>query len=500
MIEVFISKSPVVRIIKIPLQILVWFLCIPNFVKAGDTVFTSRPDTRNWNPQYMQEVFLEEFNGDRLDKNVWAVDLCKSRGYMGNNEGEPDNIEVSNGSLKLTVHHKPGNIDNNCWDNSQFISDYTTAEITTQWDRFKYGCFEAKCFFPRGDHFYYAYWLWGPGGEGYPSDGYISEIDIAEGTEWGDGTNHEMKTSVHYWSEKDGEIKLPKDWTFGYGTDFEGAWHVYKIIWNVYEMIYYVDDTEIWRRSKYYTDMDTTTNDVGMTEIIPGIPYHVREYFPNDEMQTTFQMHIQKNVPLSDLPVSMEVDYVKVSQYFLAPLIDCPKIIYSSDLVVLDVDSQATNISWHLEPASLFNKAHGSGMLAEIIPAPGMHGRAKITYWFNMPSGEKFSAAHDFLVDNKTSANRLLQQENDYSGSLLVSPNPAGNETTISFDGNYSFNAGWNIEIYTLSGQLKLKHDNLRTEDFKINLTGWEKGVYMVLAKNRNLSLTGKLAVTGSWK
>ncbi|HSO86358.1 MAG TPA: T9SS type A sorting domain-containing protein, partial [Draconibacterium sp.] len=77
---------------------------------------------------------------------------------------------------------------------------------------------------------------------------------------------------------------------------------------------------------------------------------------------------------------------------------------------------------------------------------------------------------------------------------------PAGNETTISFDGNYSFNAGWNIEIYNLSGQLKLKQDNLRTEDFKINLTGWEKGVYMVLVKNRNLSLTGKLAVTGSGK
>jgi hypothetical protein len=464
--------------------------------EAGDTVFASPPNTRYWNPEFMQEVFMDEFNGNHLNTDVWAIDLCKSRGYMGNNEGEPNNVKVSDGKLKLTVQYEPANIDSNCWQNTNFVSDYTTAEITTQWNRFKYGCFEAKCFFPRGDHFYYAYWLWGPGGDGYPTDGYTSEIDIAEGTEWSDGTNHEMKTSVHYWSQDSGEVKLPKDWTFGYGTDFEGDWHVYKIIWNIYELIYYVDDAEIWRRSKYYTDMDTTTNDVGMNQIVANTPYHNREYFPNDEMQTVFQMHIQKDVPLNDLPVSMEVEYVKVSQYFLAPRIDCPEIVYSDGIATLDVDSLATGISWHLSPDSLFAESRGLGTLAEIVAAPDMRGQAKITYTFKMPSGEEFNAAHEFKVESGASANQSLFIENEGAENLFIFPNPAMEEATISLRGGSGDESDWNIKIHTSGGQLKLKKNNLRSKDFKINLSDWEKGVYMINVKTSTGNLTGKLVVT----
>lgn len=52
-----------------------------------------------------------------------------------------------------------------------------------------------------------------------------------------------------------------------------------------------------------------------------------------------------------------------------------------------------------------------------------------------------------------------------------------------------------NIEIYNLSGQLKLKRENLRGNDFKINLSGWEKGVYLVRANSLKGELTGKLVV-----
>jgi len=464
-------------------------------VNAGDTVFAAPPDTRYWNPEYMQEVFIDEFNGNQLNTDVWAIDYCKSRGYKGNNEGEPNNIKVSDGTLKLIAQYEPANIDSNCWENTNFVSDYTTAEITTQWDRFKYGCFEAKCFFPRGDHFYYAYWLWGPGGDGYPKDGFTSEIDIAEGTEWRDGTNHDMKTSVHNWSQDTGGVKLPKDWTFGYGTQFEGDWHIYKLIWNPYEFIYYVDDTEIWRRSKYYTDLDTTTNDVGMNQIVANTPYHNREYFPNDEMQTTFQMHVQKDVRLDDLPESMAVEYVKVSQYFLAPQIDCPEIIYSSGKAKLDVDSMATNHSWHLSPDSLFRKIQGTGTLAEINAKPGMSGKATITWWFNMPSGEKFSVVDTFMLDKETSVKSLSSNKKEGSEKLLIHPNPADKIATISPKDILDPLTEWNIEVYNLKGQLILKRNNLQGKDFKINLSGWEKGVYVVRVHSREGEFTGKLVV-----
>jgi hypothetical protein len=462
-------------------------------VKAGDTVFTTPPDTRFWNPEYMQEVFLDEFNGDRLNTDVWAIDLCKSRGYSGNNEGEPKNIEVSNGTLKLTVHYEPANVDTNCWENTNFVSDYTTAEITTQWDRFKYGSFETKCFMPRGEHYCYAYWLWGPGGNGFPDNGFASEIDIAEGTEWSDGTNHEMKTSVHYWSHTDGEIKLPKDWSFGYGTKYEGDWHVYKLIWNPYEIILYIDESEIWRRSKYYTDADTTTNDVGIDQIIAGSLYQVRDYFPEHEMQNTFQMHIQNGVLPDEIPVSMEVDYVKVSQFFLAPEIDCADVIDSVGTAKLDVDSMANNISWHLSPDSLFQKTQGSGTLAEIIAAPGMQGQAILTYAFNMPSGETFSATHNFKVDGVSAVQPKFCVEKNLR--LSIYPNPGSEETTISMEEDLNSHTKWNLEIYTLSGQLKLEQNNLISKDFKINLSGWQKGVYMVRINNYNQVISGKLVV-----
>jgi len=135
---------------------------------AGDTIFTSPPNIRGWNTDYMYQVFLDDFDGTSLNTNVWWVEYCQSRGYKGNNEGEQNNIEVSNGTLKMTARYASGNIDNNCWDNSHFVSDYTTAEMSSRWDKYKYGCFEARCFMPRGDHFYYAYWLWGAGETGTP--------------------------------------------------------------------------------------------------------------------------------------------------------------------------------------------------------------------------------------------------------------------------------------------------------------------------------------------
>lgn len=477
-------------------QILpVIFFLISSAANAGDTIFTSAPNARNWNTEYMQQVFFEDFNGTRLNQEIWTVDYCKSRGYSGNNEGEPNNIKVSNGSLKLIVQYSPANKDTNCWENTNFVSDYTTAEITTQKHRFKYGSFEAKCLMPRGDHFYYAYWLWGPGGEGYPRDGYASEIDIAEGTEWSDGTHHEMKTSVHYWSHTNGEIKLPPDWTFGYDSKYEGEWHIYKLIWNPFEINYFVDDTLIWTRSKHYKFFDRKMNDVEMNEIVANSVYKARDYFPNHEMQTTFQMHIQKGVLPEEIPVSMEVEYVKVKQYFLSPEIICPKIIYSEGSAKLDVDSLATNISWSLSPTEWFTNNSGIGKNAYIKSLPDKQGETTLTYTFTMPSGEIFSAKHNFLLKQGTSANRGISSSNNSQADLNIIPNPANNETTISIGEKSNPQTEWNLEIYNAGGQLKFKKYNLLGSQYKINLSGWAIGVYLVRVNGPDGGLAGKLIV-----
>lgn len=64
----------------------------------------------------------------------------------------------------------------------------------------------------------------------------------------------------------------------------------------------------------------------------------------------------------------------------------------------MDVASEATNITWQLTPASLFTTSTGSGKTANIVSASGAIGVGKITYTFQMPSGETFTAYKDFNV------------------------------------------------------------------------------------------------------
>ncbi len=375
------------------------------FARAGDTIFTAPPNFRSWNTEYMQQVFFDGFDGTSLDQNIWTVELCRGRGYKENNEGEPDNIEVSNGTLKLFSKYNPGNIDKNCWDSSHFVSDYTSAEIWTQNYpyRYKYGSFEAKCFMPRGDHFYYAYWLWGPGGNGFPFDGFTSEVDISEGVEWNDGTHHKMKATFHLWPQDGGgEIELPEDVSKSYGTEYEGDWHIYKMIWNPYEIIFYIDSNEVWRRTRFHTNKDLEKNDVSMNEIETGITYNDRNWFPNDEMATVFQMHIQKGVLPWELPAAMEVDYVEVKQFFLTPEIDCPDFICSTQTITLDADPNAENVRWDLTPASLFETASGTGGSALIKAANGARGEGNITFSFEMQSGETYSIGKSFWLGKPT--------------------------------------------------------------------------------------------------
>lgn len=425
--------------------VLMLFFLTAFIANAGDTIFNTPPNMRRWNPAYMQQKFSDDFNGTSLNQNIWCVEQCQSRGYQANNEGEPNNIEVSNGTLKLTARYSPGNIDNNCWENTHFTSNYTTAEIGSYADpyRFKYGSFEAKCFMPKGNHYYYAYWLWGPDGGGYPYDGTTSEIDIAEGCEWTyDGSHHNMKSTFHLWAQS-GEITIPGDATTGYGTTYEGAWHIYKILWDPYEVIFYVDENEVWRRTRYYTGSDSKANDVGRSQIIPNVVYHDRAWFPNDKMVTIFQMHNTAYTNLADLPVSMQVDYVSVKQFFLAPEITLStQTVCTSGTATMDVDPAATNITWQLSPSSLFTTSSGTGLTANITTSPTASGTGTITFTFSMPSGETFTASKSFLIGLSASI----------TGSTTISVGGTGNWTAHTTCGTPPFSYEWYLSENNVTG------------------------------------------------
>jgi hypothetical protein len=65
----------------------------------------------------------------------------------------------------------------------------------------------------------------------------------------------------------------------------------------------------------------------------------------------------------------------------------------------MDVDPAATNISWVLTPSYLFNGAtSGNGTTVSISGASSCQGKGKITYTFNMPSGETFTAEKEIWI------------------------------------------------------------------------------------------------------
>ena len=228
-----------------------------------------------------------------------------------------------------------------------------------------------------------------------------------------------------------------------------------------------------------------------MNELETGVLYKEREYFPKHEMETVFQMHIKENVRLDELPAVMEVDYVKVSQYFLSPEIDCPEIITDTGLAVLDVDERATNIKWRLESDDMFEVYEGTGKTAEIVPELGESGDATITYSFQMPSGETFYAETDFLVEKATSSKKTAEKINSRVLILKITPNPASSWVIIAPE----INGQWSLNIYSADMQLIKMVDNISDSDYKLDVSTWKPGFYLVHIKIKNSTISGKLVV-----
>jgi hypothetical protein len=99
------------------------------------------------------------------------------------------------------------------------------------------------------------------------------------------------------------------------------------------------------------------------------------------------------------LPAVFEVDYVTVREFFLSPEITCPAVVCSTETATLDVDPEASNITWTLSPGYLFSGAtSGTGKTVTITPSGNYNDTGNIKFYFSMPSGETFSAEQTFGV------------------------------------------------------------------------------------------------------
>jgi hypothetical protein len=99
------------------------------------------------------------------------------------------------------------------------------------------------------------------------------------------------------------------------------------------------------------------------------------------------------------LPAVLEIDYVRVKQFFKAPVIVCPDTLSAVSVAVLDTDSRATEVTWSVRPEALFNgRTSGTGTAAVLRTNGGQPGAGTIVWTFRMPSGEIFTVEKNFLA------------------------------------------------------------------------------------------------------
>lgn len=188
----------------------------------------------------MTLTWSEEFDGAALDSDTWTYELgngCdKGLCGWGNNElqeytSDPKNIRVADGMLTIEATEIPGG--------------YNSARIITQ-DKVEltYGRIDIRAKMPKGQGLWPAIWMLGANIDdvSWPMCG---EIDIMELVGHTPAVTH---GTVHY-DDGNGYRYVGGSRSLQSG-DLSDQFHVYSIVWNKNEIVWYLDNVQFQRFSK----------------------------------------------------------------------------------------------------------------------------------------------------------------------------------------------------------------------------------------------------------
>lgn len=277
-------------------------------------------------------VWEDEFEGNSLDRSIWNVEENGDGG--GNQEFQyyrdsTENIEVSNGTLKIKGVRK-----------SYGGKSYTSGRINTR-DKaeFRYGKIEARMKLPSFTGAWPAFWMLGGNHSeiGWPRCG---EIDIMEAI----NTENYTHGALHWYGEgqRDGgnsSESILQD-------DFDRTqWHVYGMEWTETTIKMYVDD------KVFYTE-NITDGYMGefRKEQFIILNLAIGGQWPGFTVDT------------SKFPVTMEVDYVRVSQRESEANMIKGSGVTNKSPIVIPKDTETRNVIEYSGPWNIFyNMAVVSG-------------------------------------------------------------------------------------------------------------------------------------------
>ena len=178
-------------------------------------------------------LFADEFNGTALDRAKWNVIVT---GRTVNNEQQAyidstDVLSVSGGTLTIRPHHRPGFTTP---EGKTF--DFVSGRIDTRnkFD-FTYGTAAARMKLAGGAGLWPAFWALGNGR--WPDTGEIDVMENVGDPSWTSAALH----GPGYFGNTPLVKRAPVDVT---------GWHVYAVDWTPEQLVFRIDDKEIYRATK----------------------------------------------------------------------------------------------------------------------------------------------------------------------------------------------------------------------------------------------------------
>ena len=337
----------------------------------------SQTNPRRENQNYMQTKLNEDFNTGTLNRDIWDP---STRGLFN-----VSNIDIliwvdsvatvkvnqNTGSLDLSMLSSPNYTTTDRWGGQTITANFIAGQVRT-YERYGYGIFECNATFACLRGSFPAFWIYSD----LPNS-VQNEIDFVELK-----YNHDLPTlDNHIFYYPIGSPAQGYEFT---QTPFY-YWlypHTFKCIWTPSRIEFWVDDTklkEVQNTGQFWYPQLASKVHLSQ-QIVNYENYYAPQYGINTPQTSSFH-------------------WVKVREFFLAPEITLSSnIICSTGTASMNVDPAATNITWQLTPSYLFTVSSGNGSTANIVRASGANGAGKITYSFQMPSGETFTAQKDISV------------------------------------------------------------------------------------------------------
>lgn len=321
----FLSKCAQLTTHKLPSMMKQLILCTVFLVFISMNTYA----------QCEQLIWQDNFDGSNLNLSNWDYeygDGCPELCGWGNAElqhytDQPENITVSNGTLKITAHKNTGT-----------FPEYTSSRIRTKGlATFQSGRIEARIKMPIGQGLWPAFWML-PEDFNYGSWPLSGEIDITEMLGQEPSISH---GTIHYGA------KWPMNQYQGNSIDLGGAalhddFHTYAIEWEQDEIRWYLDNQLFSTKTK---------------DNLGSFPWRFDQDF-----------HLLLNVAIggnwpgypnasTPFPQSMEVDYVRVYENVEQAIISGPKSAPLGLETTFEVSNlSGTSFEWSVENGTIISE------------------------------------------------------------------------------------------------------------------------------------------------